>query len=181
MDKNNARKRFLKIRREIPENIRAEKSRKIAEKLFETEEFKTASFVFSYASYGAEVETRGIIERAFFCGKRIALPVMLKEKGRMAFIEVNSFEGLVKNKIGIFEPLYDEEKVVFPKEGDVVIVPGAAFNARGVRIGYGGGYYDRYLSRYGEGFKIGICFKEQLAEDLPESGFDIRTDTVITD
>ncbi len=180
MDKKTLRKNFLKIRGQIPEEARHKKSLIIAEKLFNSEEYKKSGFVFAYSSYGTEAETGDIIKKAFSDGKRIALPVMLEEKGKMAFIEITPKTELVKNKTGIFEPVYDEEKAVTPKKGEVVIVPGAAFTLKGERMGYGGGYYDRYLSRC-EAFKIGICFKEQLAEELPQDCFDIKTDTVITD
>lgn len=181
MDKKTLRNRFLKIRGEIPRDIRAEKSRMISERLFSLKEFKDCSSVFVYASYATECETYGIIKKALSEGKRTALPVILKEKGKMAFVEICSPQGLVKNHIGIPEPLYEEAKVVFPQKGDVVIMPGAAFTPDGRRLGYGGGYYDRYLSRYTEAFKIGICFREQLAESLPFEEYDIKADIVITD
>ncbi len=180
MDKKTLRKSFLKIRSEISEKSRHKKSLAIAEKLFNSEEYKNSGFVFAYSSYGSEAETGNIIKRAFSDEKRAALPVMLEEKGKMAFIEIKPDSELVKNKTGIYEPVYDEEKAVKPQKGDVVIVPGAAFTLKGERMGYGGGYYDRYLSRC-EAFKIGICFKEQLAEQLPQDCFDIKTDKVITD
>ncbi len=177
MDKNTLRKKMSEARKNIPGEIRRKKSLAITKRLVESDEYKTCKSVFCYLSYKTEAETDVFIKKALEDGKMVALPYVA-DKENMYFIEVGSLEGLVKNSYGIYEPAFDKSKIKTPTSDSLIIVPGLAFTKDGFRLGYGGGYYDRYLSKY-SAKTIGICFEEQLVESLPLSTFDKRLDGVV--
>ncbi|MCD8089478.1 MAG: 5-formyltetrahydrofolate cyclo-ligase [Clostridiales bacterium] len=180
MDKKTFRKEMIKKRDLIPPETRHEKSLIITEKLLAEEVYKDCREVFCYLSFRSETETEGFINTALNDGKTVALPYMTKNKGEMVFIKINSLSELVKNSFGIYEPKPAAENTAEPGNKTIIIVPGVAFSRDSFRMGCGGGYYDRYLSRYGFMCKIGICFAEQICENIPTDEYDIRMDKVIT-
>lgn len=157
----------------LPEQ-RISKSALIVKEILSLEAVKSAKVVALYASLPDEVISGEAID-TLATQKRVVLPRVAGDD--MDFypydptaMEIGSF--------GISEP--QTEVAIDPSEIDVIIVPGAAFTLSGVRCGRGKGYYDKYLSRNGfRAIKIGICYKEQLAEDIPSEPHDILMDCVI--
>lgn len=179
--KNKLRTEFLKMRREIPENRKREQSCKIAARLFETTEYRCAESVFVYISTADEVNTSEIIKRCFDDKKRVAVPLCNTSEHTMTAIEILNLVQVESGAYGIFEPkraLIKSGELLAMLNPSIIIVPGAAFDRRGLRLGMGGGYYDRYLSDFG-GVSIGLCFDQCLAQSLVGDVYDRRVDMVI--
>ena len=178
-----------KIRKHIIEKINAhsplEKSRKsgiIKHKLFNEEEFKKANVVMFYVSLKDEVDTLLMIDEALKAGKRIAVPVILKEEKRLIAGEIyNRLEDLESQHFGIYQPRQDRAKEIPLGDIDLVVVPGVAFDRKNIRLGRGHGYYDRFLSGLPKTTKtVGLAFDFQVLEDLPRDPHDIPVSTIIT-
>lgn len=138
-------------------------------------EFQDAKTVFCYVSYNGEVETLKLLSDIARI-KTLVVPYCVDDAGNMIAVKINSADDLVKGMYGILEP---KNLIPFPKEEiDFVIVPGVAFSKEGYRLGYGKGYYDRFLSDITP-YKLGVCKKELFLEKLPHSEYDIKMDDVL--
>lgn len=175
--KSDLRKKILKIRSELSLDEQNKKSAAIREKLFQTEQFKNAENLLVYADYKGEVFTKEIIEMGFKLNKKIGAPKVLFD-GEMEFFEISDYRDLVSGYKGILEP---KEGIVFSPKSALVIVPGVAFDNSGKRIGYGKGFYDRYLNRHKEYDTIALAYNCQIVEDVPSDTHDIKIDLIITE
>ncbi len=179
MDKKSLR---AEIRRRISllDPLYIEKSNvSIFEKLICLSEFLSAPRVFTYCSVSREVDTRRLINHCFEMGKSVALPASLS-KGNMSFALITqSPEQLPLGVLSIPEPLPDAE-IVFPNEHDLIIVPGLCYDLNCYRLGQGGGYYDRFLSK-SPAFSIGLCREGLLLEKVPRDSFDLPTKSLLTE
>jgi 5-formyltetrahydrofolate cyclo-ligase len=139
-----------------------------------SKEFKSAKVVGAYYAFGSEVKTDMIIERARALGKKVALPSV--EGENLAFYELSSGKYLVKGRFGIMEPLpYGPVDRI-----DMLVVPGIAFDKKGYRLGYGKGYYDKFLVKR-KVFSIGLGYSFQLIESLPTGEHDKKLDAIATE
>ena len=141
------------------------------------EEYLSAGRVFFYSSVGHEVSTKAMIEHAVGLGKQILLPRTGKG-GEMTFADASG--GLVPGRYGIPEP-GPEEPAVEPTAGDIIVVPAICCDTRCYRLGHGGGYYDRYLAKYPDAVRIGLCRRRMLTRFVPADWNDVRLDYVITE
>ncbi|MCL2648465.1 MAG: 5-formyltetrahydrofolate cyclo-ligase [Phycisphaerales bacterium] len=158
------------------------------DKLMATDEFKNARTIMIYMSMPREVETHTLAVQAWRDGKSIAVPRVewgLVEGGRMEAVEIRSLDvGMQMSGPGIRQPI--DSRVILPGEIDMVVVPGLGFDRCGGRVGRGGGFYDRFLSR-GEGqdfrgVRCALCFHEQLlTEAVPCEPHDVAMDMIVTD
>jgi 5-formyltetrahydrofolate cyclo-ligase len=149
-------------------------SKHIQESVISTKEFKSAKVVGAYYAFGSEVKTDLILEKARALSKKIALPSVEGES--LAFYEMSSGKYLVKGRFGIMEPLpYGPVDEI-----DLLIVPGIAFDKNGYRLGYGMGYYDKFLAKKNV-FSIGLGYSLQLLESLPKGKYDKRLDAIATE
>lgn len=176
------RKSALKRRAKITN--RQEKSAQIAKNLFDTKAYKNASMIFAYMAYRSEADTMPVIEQAIAEQKCVAVPRVVflngeKGSGNMVFCRIMSLDDCVKGAYGILEPREDCP-IVQPDETSLILVPGCAFTRDGLRMGYGGGYYDRYLQMYPKAVTFGYAFEEQLCEAIPNEAHDRRLDFVVT-
>lgn len=178
--KNELRKEFLKRRREMPANEQLEKSDIIFEKLISLDEYKKADYVFCYIDMGAEVRTTKFIEKAWADGKKVAVPIAKPER-LMYFVEITSFTGMQRTKLGVMEPKVSIDEQVFPTDSTMFIVPGSIFDEQKNRCGYGGGYYDTYTSRHNVKGTIGICYDMQVIKEIPVEPFDRKLNKIITE
>ena len=178
-----------KIRRHIKEKIKAysrlEKTRKsaiIKDKLFNKEEFKKAKVVMFYVSLKDEVNTLSMIDEAVQAGKRVCVPVILKEDKRLIAGEIKDRKAdLEKQHFGIYQPKAGHVQEVPLKDIDLVVVPGIAFDKNNVRLGRGHGYYDRFLCALPDKTRtIGLAFDFQVIENLPKDPHDIPVWKTIT-
>lgn len=187
MGKASLRERYRLLRDAAPPHEQALCDSLIAKRLLELPAYQAAGTLFSYLSFGSEVSTRGLIERTWADGKTVALPRCIPETHGLAWHRVGSFEELSRGPYGIDEPLPCDTSAIDAADAppsSIAIVPGLVFDRRGFRLGYGGGYYDRFLASF-QGVSIGLCRSAFLAESLSELGaidaHDRAVDIVLTE
>ncbi len=195
MDKQDYRKAALARRDAIPEIDRERYSRIIIDKLLESKELKGADSVLVYCSYLSEVDTHTLIERLLYKGKRVYCPKVTDPKnGIMEFYEVRGMKDLTEGYHGIPEPVTTDRYVTGEAMYDLdsnhadmlhtdtlMILPGVAFDRDCNRIGYRGGFYDRYIPRIPGAYLIALAFEEQISEDIfPMESHDIKPDAIYT-
>lgn len=179
MEKKELRNKFIEKRLKINEEEKRISDEIIFDKLINLDLFKKSSCILSYVSTKTEVDTRNIIEYSFMKGKTVAVPRCDKNSNLMKFYHIKSFDDLEKSYFNILEPdHFCIEQVDFSDA--ICIVPGLAFDKNGYRLGYGRGYYDRFLSENSIP-AVGLCYKSFLVDNLPVEGFDIAVDSIITD
>lgn len=183
--KDALRARMREARKAIPANERARIDAAICEHACATPEFQQAQVVLTYLSMGAEVDTRGIIQRAWQAGKTVALPRCIGPRA-MCWFRVTSLDNLQKSAFGVEEPPADDatEQLLATGERMIAIVPGFTFDDNGYRLGYGGGFYDTFLSGF-DGPSIGLCRSAMRVDDLSALGaigeYDLPVTAVISD
>ena len=180
-DKAGIRKELLGKRDNIPPVVRRAKNRMICERLLSLDELRNASVIFFFASFRTEVDTTEMIKSSLFSGKRVLLPKVDKDRHELLLYEIRDFGELAPGYMGIPEPPVSGNQMSI-NDADIVIIPGAGFDASGNRIGYGGGYYDRLLSGLQKNIPVvAPSFEEQLVDVLPSEPHDIRVQMIVTD
>lgn len=159
------------------------RSSQIAKKLFDKPFYKQAEYIYLYVSYNQEIDTIGIINHILEDKKRVAVPKVVDKN--MEFHEITSLNQLSEGSFGIQEPTVYKPVSEDPEwaSSNLMIIPGLAFDKNGSRIGYGGGYYDRYLHKNTEriGLKIALAYDFQVLEHIDIESYDERIDGIITD
>jgi len=186
LDKEKIRDEIIHERDKLSKEKVIKKSKIIGEKLFSLSAFKEAQTVLFYVSFRNEVETYSLIEKSLFLGKRIVLPRVNRENKELALYEIHNLEELNLGAWGIPEPDPEKTKIVPLEEIDAVIVPGVVFDENGNRIGYGGGYYDRLLSKIYKMRKdkvvfIGLSFDFQVKKRIPQETSDVKVNFLLTE
>lgn len=180
--KDEIRKEVLIKRNLLSAHAIKEKSLLIAEKLFGSKEYVDAENILIYASMKSEVITDGIIAHALESGKKVFCPKCVDTKnGLMEFIQIERLSDIKEGYMGIREPVFNEHSNVFlgRAEKTLVVVPGVAFDEKGNRIGYKGGYYDRFLSKYPGIKSVALAFKEQIVDSVPAEEHDIPVRVIL--
>ena len=181
--KTRLRKEAAGRRGEISVNDVSNLSEKVIANLRMTGEYRSAGMVFCYVSVGSEVDTRPLIRQLLDQeGKRVAVPWCNPATGTMSAVEISGLEELKPGVFGIPEPDSTVQAPLDPSGLDLIVVPGIAFDGRGYRIGYGGGYYDRFLSEHGKGkHTLGLAFEAQLIDAVPVEEHDVPVDGIATE
>jgi len=179
--KSSIRKDKLALRSGMARSEQEMKSRIITKKVLELSCICQARSVLCYAGYQSEVLTVELIENLLSLGKNVFLPRVQGEE--MDFYKINSSEDLTEGFRGIPEPAaFCKEPYIFAEDTkDVMIMPGCAFSYDGSRIGYGKGYYDRYLEKHDMVERVALCFALQIAEDIPTNKHDKRASIIVTE
>lgn len=162
----------------LSDAYKKEASLEIARRVFESKEYQEANTIFIYCGTSNEVDTSIIIKDALNKGKHVALPKIVT-RGIMEALEIESMEELIPEKHGILEPK-EGSRLIQPEEIDLVMIPCLGFSQDGYRIGYGGGFYDRYLPK-GKFTKIIIAFEKMRVETIPVGKLDHKVDKIITE
>jgi len=162
----------------LSESYTTASDKQICEAVLKTPEYQKAKTVFCYVGRKSEINTRPILEDVLQSGKRLCVPKCVA-KGVMEARQITSFDDLVLAKFGLLEPL-DDCALVLPSEIDFVVVPCAACNLSGHRLGFGGGFYDRYLKE-ADFFKCMICRQALICEEIPMEDHDLIPDMLITE
>lgn len=171
MDKTIIRQEILASLRRLsldPEG-KVAKETIILTKLFQSAAWKQAASIGVTLSMSLELDTQGIIEKALNEGKSVSVP-KTSPKGKMDFIKISSRTIYEESKFGVREPIKGD--IIDKQQIDLLIVPGVAFRLDGYRVGFGGGYYDRYLADY-SGQTCSLVFAEQLNQDWQPSPYDL--------
>lgn len=181
-DKGSLRAHYLAFRARLSRAVRNAADAGIAGRVMAMPEVMDASVVLSYVSFGSEVGTLGLLRSLLEKGRRVAVPRCDEAAHSMAFYEIRGLSELAPGAHGILEPLAAKVPLgTSEMVGSVCLVPGLTFDAAGRRIGYGGGYYDRFLAFY-PGHKVGLCRSCQLScAELPHEASDIPVDFVVTE
>ena len=179
MDKKILRKDILEKLKTINSKERLSFEKAIYNKLFENENFKKAKCIALTIPFGTEINTYPIIEKLLNEGKTVCSPICEKESRNMIFYKINSLDELVEGYYGIKTPPEKKENIVEKDMIDLILVPGVGFDKDNYRIGFGGGYYDRYLKDY-QGYTISLAFKDQIIDKVPINEFDLPVNLVIT-
>lgn len=185
MTKKQLRIEALAKREQIAEEIRKVWSEDIMKQVTDSSVFQKATHMLSYASFRSEVFTDQLHEQCWQAGKRLYLPRTEPVENRMNFYEVSKDTPLIKGYQGIREPSGGMCFQPTRKKKDdfiLMIMPGVAFDEEGNRIGYGGGYYDRYLEQYGKYIdaSVMVAFDVQRVASIPTEQCDIRPQWLVT-
>lgn len=178
MQKAAERKHFRAVRDGIPPAQRNADSEKIAEKVLALIQERQIQRVFAYFSFGSEVDTHPLIHKLLSLGVTVGVPRCDKSTHRMDAIVIQDLEQMQKGAYGISEP--KDGAILPPEQVELILIPALAFAKDGTRLGYGGGYYDRYTQNF-QGLMVGLAFSACLTEALPKDTFDRPVDLVITE
>jgi 5-formyltetrahydrofolate cyclo-ligase len=175
MDKKELRRLIREQKRTMTREQIDSASQRLAQLLFETDLYKNASVLYGYMPYNQEVNTLLILERALRDGKRVAVPKVYGDT--MNFIYLEDLSQVAPSSMGIPEPIADEP--IARDERALVLMPGLAFDKAGNRMGYGGGYYDKFLAAEPTHPTVALCYDFQLVDTIPTDVYDIPVDLVI--
>ena len=173
------RQEFLSRRKAIPHDERDIISRELVKKFLATEIYRASKIIMAYASTPDELQLDELFTAIFDDGKILAIPFIIG-KGDMQAVEVPSLDALEIGAFNIKTVKRDCRRFIEPAQIDCVIVPGAAFDVNGGRLGLGGGYYDKFLPRAVNAKKIALAYDFQLVAELPIEAHDIKVDVVLT-
>lgn len=172
------RKKYIEVRNELSFEYINNASINIANKIRNLEEYIYCENIFIFLTMSSEINTKYIIENALLDCKKIYAPVLTKIKREMIFKRFEGFDKLIKNNFGILEPKGLEVKQSDDKT--LIIVPSIVYTKDGYRVGYGGGYYDKYLSENTYYRSVGISFLNLIISDFEKENFDKKVDILIT-
>ena len=175
MDKKALRRAIRERKKAMPESEIIARSERLGELFAATEAYRSAKSVYGYLPYNQEVRTVPILQKAIEDGKRVAVPKVYGDT--MKFLWLDDLSQVEKSEMGIPEPIADEPVAHDPTA--LVLMPGVAFTQEGDRMGYGGGYYDRFLAAEPNHPTVALCYEFQMVETLPTEEFDIPVDLVL--
>ena len=177
--KNALRKRFKLLRSELDTELKKELDRRICEGFINLASFRYAKTILMYAPSKGEINIMPIAEQALRCGKRIAFPVCNTTDHTMEFKYVTSLDELVCGEYSILTPP-DGAETITDFSDSICIVPGLVFDYAGYRVGYGKGYYDRFLGSY-NGSKLGLVYSDFILECVPRGRYDRHVDIILSE
>ncbi|MEG1447798.1 MAG: 5-formyltetrahydrofolate cyclo-ligase [Oscillospiraceae bacterium] len=191
--KQKIREDMRQFRSSLSPEKKIKKDANILKNILKLNAYQNAKTILCYMSTPKEIQTAELIKKAWADGKQVALPKCvnnpavtkdgikdLAHVNQLDFYYIKSFDDLSKQSFGLMEPNVDVCKKVTDFKGSVCIIPAFCFDVFGYRIGYGGGYYDRFLQKY-RGAKIGVVYKECVFNKLQHGRYDIPTNYVVTD
>ena len=175
MDKTELRREIRARKRAMTEAEIEERSARLAQLFFASRAYQNAKTIYGYLPYNQEVRTVPMLERALKDGKKVAVPKVYGEE--MKFLYLDDLTAVAKGYAGIPEPIADEP--VAHDETALVLMPGLAFDPQGHRIGYGGGFYDKFLAAEPSHPTLALCYEFQMLPKLDVEDHDIPVDTVL--
>lgn len=178
--KNGLRSFYRQKRQAITGKERENMDSNILNRVTRLNQYKNAKLVLAYVSVRDEVDTRNLINRALQDGKKVAVPRCVPDTRLMEFYYINSLDELEPGMFGVDEPVPEKAELVTDFSNSVCILPGICFDKKGFRLGYGKGYYDRFLCNY-ECSTIGLCYSVCTRFNLIHGKYDRRADIVVTE
>lgn len=180
IEKQALRKKMISLLNSISAEEKAAIELKLEENLFMSSEWKSAKRIGVTLSQGFEWNTLGIIKQAWKEGKIVCAPKCVPEHKAMTFYDFTSMDQLEKGFYNLIEPKPPQTKMVGKTEIDLVLVPGLIYDVKGYRVGFGGGYYDRFLKDF-PNHTVGLIYSKQITSALPIEPFDIPVQKIITE
>ena len=175
MDKKELRKKIREQKRAMTEEQIVAASVRLGELFLACDQYQNAKTIYGYLPYNQEVRTVPMLEQAMKEGKRVAVPKCYGDE--MRFIYMDDLSKVEKGYANIPEPIADEP--VADDQTALVLMPGMAFTKDGKRMGYGGGFYDKFLAAEPDHPTVALCYAFQMVEDLPTEDYDIPVDCVL--
>lgn len=179
-EKKSIRRKMKQIRADILPEEKSFLDNKMRENLFASDIYKNSELVLTFISVGDEPDTREILKRVWRDGKTAAVPKCLPEH-KMVFFVIESFDDCKDGAYGIPEPKDSCREADVSGKNVLCIVPGLAFDRSGARLGYGGGYYDRFLRKYPNICTLGYCAERYIIEEVPREDTDMDLWGLITE
>lgn len=174
------REQYKRLRRDMPQEIQQRYDEQIARRIFGLWQYKRCTVLLTYVSTAIEVDTRRIIKRALADGKKVAVPRCVPGTRDMEFYFIRSLDDLEPGTFGVLEPRPAQENRVKDFSSGLCLIPALCYDWHGYRLGYGKGYYDRFLAGFG-GHMIGICYSECVRRKLPHGRFDRPAELLVTE
>ena len=178
--KTGLRGKYRRLREDLSEEEKLRLDSEIQSRLLSLREYSQAYTVFTYISKELEVDTLAIVQAAWANQKRVAVPRCIPGTRDMEFYYIRSWQDLERASFGVMEPIVQRCERVEDESRGFCLVPGFSFDVQGFRLGYGGGYYDRFLSRFG-GFTVGVCYSFCVQWNLPHGYYDRSVDLLVTE
>ena len=175
MDKKELRRQIREQKRAMTEAQIVAASQRLGELFRNCPQYQAAKTIYGYLPYNQEVRTVPMLEQAMKDGKRVAVPKCYGDQ--MRFIYMDDLSKVEKGYANIPEPIADEP--VADDRTALVLMPGLAFTTDGKRMGYGGGFYDKFLASEPDHPTVALCYAFQMVEDLPTNEYDIPVDCVL--
>lgn len=179
-EKKQLREHYRALRDNLPCDEKSIMDEKILRKITQLWSYREEKILLTYVATGSEVDTKPLIEYALSDGKAVAVPRCVENTRRMEFYVIKSLEDLELGSFGVMEPIKQKCEKLEDLSNGVCIVPALAFDKDGYRLGYGKGYYDRFLNDFG-GRIIGICYSFCMCEELPRGRYDKKVASIITE
>lgn len=177
--KRELRAKYRSVRETMSPQEKKTYDNQIEQRFLSTPMYQNAKKLLCFVSTDLEVNTFGILEQAFQDNKIVAVPKCLNARGSMKFYQIRSFDDLEKATFSLWEPKVKQCKELVDFKDALCVLPGFAFDREGYRIGFGKGYYDRFLNHY-TGLKIAVCYNQCIAPNLPRGKYDVAADYVVT-
>ena len=188
MEKKEIRHLVAQRKKEYSELQFEQMSRKVIERLLETPLYQNADTIFAYMDMPGEVKMRDFIRRCREDGKAVAVPKVMVSgtdsritAAQMHFYQIDSFDVLHEGMMNIMEPDPEKCECLDSKENALIVMPGVAFDKDRHRIGYGGGFYDRYLALHPEHPTVAVAYEFQIFDRIPSEKQDIRPQLLVTE
>lgn len=170
---------YIKIKRKSVEN-KAEKDSLVAQNLLSLDEIKKADTVLCYISLDDEICTDEIVRVLLDSGKSVGAPYCVNNNGNMDFYYITDFDDLRIQSFGVREPVIEKCKKVTSFDNTIIILPGLCFDPNGNRLGYGKGYYDRFLQIHSL-ISVGLCYNSLIVKKVPTDMYDKKADIIVTE
>jgi 5-formyltetrahydrofolate cyclo-ligase len=173
--------RYRNIRKAMEPAVKREKDSQILARLLAMPIYQECRLLLTYVSTPEEVDTHVLITKAIAAGKTVAVPYCIAGTRQMAFYTIRSLEELVPRSYGVLEPVAKEENKITNFARSLCVLPGVVFDRFGYRLGYGGGYYDRFLAEAYPGKTVGLCYQDCTVPSLRRGRFDVACEWVVTE
>ena len=177
--KKELRTNCKKFRKSMNPDYKKKLDGKITENFLNSDLYKNCLSLFCYVSTDIEVNTKEIISRALSDGKIVAVPRCIKGTRFMDFIKITSFNDLEGGSYGVLEPREEFTEKLLGDKNTVCLIPALTYDKNGYRLGYGGGYYDRFLSEF-KGISVGIIYSQNITQKLIHGKYDVPVSFIIS-
>lgn len=179
--KRDLRETYKKKRAAMPSQVKKTKDQAICRQVLKMREYKRYDLFLCFVSLPEEIDTKPLIEQALQDGKTVAVPYCIPKTRDLEFYKITSLAELEVRTYGVLEPIPEIKNKITNFENSLCILPGLAFDRYGYRLGYGGGYYDRFLSKKFKGVTAGICYQSCIRGKLIHGRYDISADFLVTE
>lgn len=178
--KNKLRNSYKEYRAGLSPQQKSDFDCKALENLKKVYQFKSAKLLLTYVSLHDEIDTINLIKYAFSKGMKVAVPRCKMETYTMDFYLITSLDDLEVGAFKVLEPNLDKCELLTNFDDSICVVPALSFDYKGFRLGYGKGFYDRFLADY-EFCKVGLCYSECIKPKLPHGRYDVPVDLLVTE